>query len=204
MAKVKIGFNGLSVTEQIERARLIVTKMTGNSNFTTPNPSLATVSTAATALETAYNNSRGGDKTQMAIMRLRRKELLALMVQLGAYVQETSAGDEEVILSSGFDIVRPRTPKPEVAGEVRDVQVSDGSVSGAVKVTWQKADNAVIYVVMISMSADFANAEPKGITTKTQKEIDDLNAGTTYYVRVLALGRERAGPLSETVSIMVR
>ena len=56
MSRVKQGFSGLSVPEQVERARLIVTKTTGNASYTTPNPALADVSAAATALETAYKD----------------------------------------------------------------------------------------------------------------------------------------------------
>ena len=79
MSKVKMGFYGLSVPEQIERARHIHDEMTGNTNYTTPVPALTIVDGAITALETAYNNSRGRDKNEVAIMNLRRKELLVII-----------------------------------------------------------------------------------------------------------------------------
>src|SRR5437762_1048104 len=120
MARVKLGFSGLSVPAQIERGRSIVVEMSGNANFPTPNPALAGVTTAINALETAYNESRGRDKVKMDIMRLRRAEFLNLMRTLGAYVQETTAGDEEEILSSGFAVVT-RGPKPPV-GKILGLQ----------------------------------------------------------------------------------
>lgn len=199
-----MGFYGLTIPAQVERTRLITGKMTGNVNYTTPNPTLAAVDDAADELETAFNASRNLDKEKMAAMRLRRKELLALVVLLAGYVQTTSGGDEEKILSSGFDIRAQGLPKPVVAGEVTNLQVGDGSVNGSVLLNWDRAKNAVIYVIEVSTSSEFADGDYRGITTKTQKEIDELNSGTRYWIRVTALGREKAGNPSSPASILVR
>ncbi len=206
MAKVKIGFSGLSVPEQIERARSIVTKMTGNASYTTPSPALAVVTAAVNALETAYNLSRNRDTEKVAAMVLRRKEMLFQINQEGAYVQEASEGDAEKILSSGFSIVGTKTVHPDIAGEVHNVQLNDGSNSGKVRVDFDKASDAVIYVIEASKFADFSGDEEllKGVTTKTHKEISGLTVGTKYWVRVFGLGKEEVGPYSEPVSIIVR
>ncbi len=205
MSKVKMGFSNLSVPEQIERARQIVFKMTGNVNYTTPNPSLANMTAANDALEDAYNASRNRDKEKVAAMRLRRKELLFGISQLAAYVQQASDGNEEKILSSGFSVRGTNTPHPVIAGLVHDVQLSDGSKSGRVRVDWKKADDAVIYIVETapdsSAPLEFKTA---GVTTSLHKEIGDYTPGTKVWVRVTALGREEAGPASEPVSIIVR
>lgn len=204
MSKVKIGFSGLSVPSQIERARNIVTLMTGNPVYTTPNPTLPEITLAVNALETAYNESRNRDKTKMAIMRLRRKDMLYLMVQEASYVQDASGGDQEKILSSGYPVVGAKTPHPVIAGEVTNVRLSDGHVSGSIRIDWDKADNCVLYVILISLDIDFTKAEPKGITTKTHKEIGGLTVGTRYWIKIVPLGREEMGPMSEPVSILVR
>jgi len=204
MSKVKIGFSGLSVPNQIERGRNIVTKMTGNAAFTNPNTTLVDVTAAINALETAYNESRNRDKVKMVTMRLRRKEFLYLMVQEAAYVQQASGGDPEIILSSGFSVVGAKTPNPVTAGVVTNVRLSDGSVSGNVRIDWDKALYTVLYVVLISVDVDFTNPVPKGITTKTTKEIDGLTVGDRLWIKVLPLGREKMGQASEPVSILVR
>jgi len=204
MVIVKMGFRGLTVPAQIERTRLITSSMAGNVTYPTPSPALAAVNAAADALELAYNESRNGDKIKMAAMRLRRKELLALLVLLAGYVQTTSGGDEEKILGSGFGIRTKGVLKPVVAGDVTNLQLSDGEVSGSILINWNKADNAVIYVIEIAQDTDFKDSRFAGITTKTQKLVDELDKGTTYYVRVRALGRERAGNVTQPVSILVR
>ncbi len=204
MSKVKIGFAGLSVTEQIERARMILVKMTGNANFASPSPALTAVDDATTALETAYNESRGRDKVKVATMKLRRKELLFIMSQEAAYVQQASGGDMEKIQSSGFDVVKTKTTHSDTAGMVTNVRLSDGVSAGKIRVDFDKAENSIISVILIAHDAEFTDVEPKGITTKTHKEIGPFKPGEKIWVKVVALGREEAGTPSEPVNILVR
>ena len=49
--KVNLGLQNFSASEKVEFARGIVTAMTGNVNFTTPNPALSAVTLAATNLD---------------------------------------------------------------------------------------------------------------------------------------------------------
>ena len=56
----------------------------------------------------------------------------------------------------------------------------------------------------VAKNAEFNDSSFAGITTKTQKLVDELDKGTTYYVRVRALGREKAGNVTQPVSILVR
>src|SRR4051812_24225383 len=53
MLLAKLGFAQMTPTVKVSTARHIVDAMTGNPNFTTPNPSLASVTAAADALEAA-------------------------------------------------------------------------------------------------------------------------------------------------------
>ena len=54
MAQIKLNFSRLSIPEKIARARQIVTALTGNPHFTSPQPPLASITTAASELETAF------------------------------------------------------------------------------------------------------------------------------------------------------
>ena len=204
MSKVKIGFAGLSVPEQIERARHIKIRMTGNADFPAPSPTLLVVDDAINALETAYNESRGRDKNKVATMKLRRKEMLFIMSQEAAYVQQASGGELEKIQSSGFDVVKPKAPHSDTAGIVTNVRLSDGLSTGKIRVDFDKADNAIMYVILVAHDVDFTDMEPKGITTKTHKEIGPFKSGEKIWVKVVALGREEPGTPSEPVFILVR
>ena len=67
--QVSLKLATLSVPVKIERARHYVTVMTGNPNFITPAPTLASITTAVTILETAFNNAQAGGKALTALMR---------------------------------------------------------------------------------------------------------------------------------------
>jgi hypothetical protein len=185
MSKVKMGINGLPVPELIERAREITGSLAGNANFPTI-------------------DSRGRDKDKIAFMRVKVKALKFLLVQLAAYVQQASDGDETKILSSGFDVVPVRVPRPDTAGVVTNLRLYEGSNSGKIKADWNKADYAVIYIIEFSLTADFAISDSKGITTRSQKEIGDFTPGQRVWIRIVPLGRENPGPKSEPASIIVK
>ena len=200
MSKVKIGFSLLDVPKQVERSRLIQGALTGNASYATPVPSLATVKTATDNLETAYNESRGRDKNKIQIMKLRRAEMLALITQLAAYVQSTSGGDTEIILSSGFDIIVRGAPQPPV-GQVLNLRLSNGTVSGKVKALWDKVPGARLYVITASIDPlDMKLSEFKGVSTKTRFQIEGLTPGTKYWVRVAAIGKDGLGNWSDIAS----
>ncbi len=197
MSKIKIGFSTLDVPKQIERSRLIQTAMTGNASYATPVPSLATVKTATDNLEASYNESRGRDKNKVQIMKLRRAEMLALIIQLAAYVQSTSNGDKETILSSGFDVITRGVPQPPV-GQVLNLRVSKGTVSGTVKLLWDRMPGARVYVIEVSTDPFGPETfEPRGVSTKSRFELDKLKPGNKYWMRVAAIGLNGLGDWSD-------
>jgi hypothetical protein len=51
MAKVKLGLRELTPDERVDLANTIKTAMTGNANFTTPNPTLAAYGTLITTAQ---------------------------------------------------------------------------------------------------------------------------------------------------------
>jgi hypothetical protein len=69
MAKVKLGLKNLTRDQKIDQANTIKTAMTGNANFTTPNPTLASYGTLITTAQTklnAYNLLKAQTDTALA------------------------------------------------------------------------------------------------------------------------------------------
>lgn len=56
--KIKLDLFGKTVPGKIQFMRQVVTQMTGNANFTTPNPALATITTKVNTLETSFNTQQ--------------------------------------------------------------------------------------------------------------------------------------------------
>ncbi len=199
MSKIKIGFSGLTVVKQVERARNIHNSINGNLNFPSPLPLPAVFNTAINALETAWNESRNRDTVKIQIMKLRRAELLELVVQLAAYVQSTSNGDKEIILSSGFDVMQRGAPQPPM-GKVQNLRASNGTVLGSIKLLWDKMPNAKMYIIQISPNP-FTEETFKLVdgSTKTRFQIEGLTSAGKYWMRVAAFGKDGFGIWSDLV-----
>src|SRR5258706_6089014 len=117
MAQVKVGIATLPDADKIQYARQIVLDMTGNPNFTTPAPTLASVGTAATLLETNYNaaqTARQVAKSKTQAQDAAAAALLLLVSQLANYGENTSGGGPTKNTSSGFAGGQPPTRAPPV------------------------------------------------------------------------------------------
>src|SRR2546430_7608479 len=99
-AKVNIGFSRTPDSELDERAKGIIEKLTGNGDFPTPSPTLATVQTALDDYSKALGMQRGQARTDTT--RVRRATLEDLLQKLGTYVNTTADGDESKLINSGF------------------------------------------------------------------------------------------------------
>jgi hypothetical protein len=99
------------------------------------------------------------------------------------------------------------TPHSVTAGMVNNVQVEDGSAEGKAVVSFDKADDAVIYLIEAALSVSpfpGPQFEQKGYCTKTKREISGLNPTSSYLIRVTAIGREEMGAHSNAVTYIAR
>ena len=100
-AKVKIDvYMSLNIPGKIQYARDRVIDMTGNPNFTTPNPPLLVVKGAADDLETKYNLAQGGGPADTTAQNAAELVLDDLMRKEAAYVDSVADGNT-VIITSG-------------------------------------------------------------------------------------------------------
>jgi len=191
MAKLKMGFSRLTTLAKIERFQTIIGLMTGNVNFTSPNPTLANCALAKDAARTAYDNSRDGGRLLTAILRQRMKEMMALVNQLAAYVENVAGGDALIILSSGFDVVQ-RGDAPPV-GQVVGIRTQNGISLGSISVVWDKVPSAGAYVVEISETSAAGPFQFYRVALKASMDLTGLVPGKTYWIRIYAVGRFEDG-----------
>lgn len=191
-AKVSMNLARLNVPAKIEKARQIVSAMTGNPLFTTPLPSLATVTAAATALETAFTNAQDGGKSKTAIMYDKEKLLDDLLSRLGHYVEDTSAGSASAILSAGMDVKNSSTPAGQLPAPT-GVSAETGETEGNIVLRWDPVKNAAGYVVQINTPAE-ESVRPIlvwtqiGLPTKAKFIAGGLSPGVKYTFRVSTIG----------------
>jgi len=198
MARIKLGLSGINVSDSLAKAVHVITQMTGKPVFATPTPPLSDVQAAVDALTAAAEAAANGDSVKIATRNLRKSELLSLLRRLGAYVQSISGGDEEIILSSGFEVVEEGNPKPPLVPASNVTAVVSDEV-GSIEVTWNKLDGARSYVVEMNGSDPLNETlwAPVGYTTAAKFTKGGLQTGHVYWFRVRGIGPRGLGPPSD-------
>lgn len=203
MALVKVGTAKMSDPDKIQFARQIVTQMTGNTNFTTPDPGLASITTAADALETAYNDAQTAQAQARAATSTQQDAsdaLDLLLSQEGNYVENASGGDQAIIESSGFNVRNvPAGPIGDLPAPA-DVDITPNENAGTVNMRWEKVRGAYSYIVEKAVDAPTLSWSTALNCTKTRVVVNTMASGTKYWFRVAGVGAAGQGAWSDPIS----
>ena len=204
MSTVKLGLAELTIEEKIQLAANIDKALTGNANFPTPNPTLASLKTAASALGTKAAFAADIRKqSQIATLAQDTAEdaLDAALTTLGSYVETTSGGDEAKILSAGMAVKAAATaagllPAPG------PVAATTGDGAGEVDLVWPRLTGAKSFVIQHAADPAAPDGDWKFATTSTKSSatVTGLVGGTRYWFRVAATGSAGQSPWSSPVT----
>ncbi len=200
MAKVKLNLNALSIADLIQRGTDIKTAMTGNANFTTPIPPLATITTQVTTLTTSNNTYETGalaQKTNLTNRDNAAAALIAGLTQLGGYVEAASAGDEAKIHSAGMGVRGARGPAG-VPAQAMNLSLTAGDNEGELDAQWDPVANVKSYDIQTSPEPITGTSwTSKPSVTKSKAVLMGLPSGTRVNVRVRAVGSGGTGAWSD-------
>ena len=204
MSKVKSGSVRMTVPQKIQFARQIVLDMTGNANFATPAPALASLTAAAAALEASYNTAQATRqlaKSQTSDQDAKAAQLDALLAHEADYVNSTANGDEVKIESSGFSVKNPPTPIGAL-DMVTNLSVAPSQHQGSANLKWKKLRGATAYAIERAAHAPGALAwTGAAMLTKSKASLNTMTSGQKYWFRVAGVGAAGPGPWSEPVSL---
>ncbi len=179
----------------------VVAGMTGNKAFPTPTPALADVIAARdayTAAVTAGLDSRLGRSNRQKT----RAALVAVLRQLAHYVEDTSAGDRTVLMSSGFPLQKNRAPVGPLPAPMQ-VRIVKGKTSGTAIARCRRLDKARAYQWRIAPAATPTAWLPVVTTFAAHAQFEGLTPTTFYVVQVCVVGTAGAGDWSETATVLV-
>lgn len=199
--KIKLDLASLAVPDKVQFIRQVVTKLTGNADFTTPTPTLASITTKVNGLETAYNtqqNAQQAAKTATTNLGTAEAAADAALNSLANYVEETSGGDQAKIEGAGMSVRAGKTPTTSLPAP-GNFAVSTGDNEGDLDAQWDPVPKAKNYEVQISddppTNTSWAYAKT---TTKSKTTISGLPSGAKKWLRARALGpKEITSPWSD-------
>jgi hypothetical protein len=205
-AKAYLNLTKANTGKVREKAASIVVKMTGNTTFTTPSPTLASITTQADLVKIKQAEQDAAFTTYKQKTKevdIEKDNLLNLLDTEASYVENIANGDETKIMSAGFDVRKASTPVGEVDAP-KGLLATEGKKTGEILCTWKTVKGAKSYNV--EHNADITNAETWKFAmsvTKATCTLTDLESGSRIWVRVLALGAAGEGPWSDVATKIV-
>jgi hypothetical protein len=189
-----------AVSVLITFLRNLVTQLTGNPSFPTPNPTLVVVTDAVDDLDAKTQAAMNGGRVERAARRASRAAALSLARQLGNYVESQSNGSLESLLSSGFNAVRAASP-PRVPLTPGNPRLAYTDVSGQLMFRFIGDNNARNFSVQHAENPEGPWTDV-GLHTSTRVPIPGLTPGNVYYSRARAHGAAGSSDWCTPVSKM--
>ncbi|MBI1769502.1 MAG: fibronectin type III domain-containing protein [Bacteroidetes bacterium] len=197
---VKMGLSQMPIEKKIVKTRFIVASMTGNANFGTPSPTLATITTNVNALEAASIAAKGGGKDDTANMRAKEAVLDLSLKLLGYYVEGIASANpanaEAIILSAGMDV------RGKGGNFARGFEVSATGNIGEVRLQREGVSRGSYeYQMSIDISTD-ANWQRIYSGTRARIVMSGLVSGTRYYFRAAGIDKNGLSPWSSVKTMI--
>lgn len=166
-----------------------LTRMTGNLNFTDPSPLPAEMLAAYTAFQQKCASTSAAYAAYLDEVAGRdesRVFLETMMRRRAAYVQDTSNGNRQVILSSGLEVNNSPVPVGVLPPPTM-LHAELNGTAGVIRLTWIPIARARGYLVQCSRDVTPRVWELEGSTGKARFE-KQFVLGETYVFRVATQG----------------
>ena len=193
--KIKLDLQGITVPDKVQFIRQIITKLTGNANFPTTNPTLTALGTLADNLQTAFNKQQTDQqtaKTSTTALGTAEDAADAGLNSLANNVEEVSGGNKEKIESSGLNVRAPRTPTTSLDAP-QNLAVTAGDDEGELDLVWEPNKKATGGFEIQTSIDPFTSTSWQHADNSTSSKISltGLPSGTKVWVRVRALGPKK-------------
>jgi len=200
--RVSRAFSTLRAALLLLFGRNVVTMMTGNPAFTTPFPTLASLTAALDTLETTAEAALDRSNVAIANRNAAYAAILSILRQLAAYVESHSVDDVAVLISSGFQPVKGATPIGPLQTPYTAI-LRQGPTSGSIAARTPKVRGAYSYNWRVALASTPTVFLAEAQTTASRYVFEGLTPGQTYIVQVSAVGAAGETSWSAPTSTMI-
>lgn len=206
MAKILRNWSRLNRQGRVDAASLVKTKLTGNADVPTPNPSLAALGAAIDDAQAAIGAVAQMEQ-DLATLRSGRDTkidaLVALLAQEASTVEGATAGEESKLLGAGFEVVQAPVPVGPLPAP-QDLRSSAGDNDGELNNVCDAVPGAAAYEWHTSSNPNDPSLwVARATTTKSSVTLSGLPSGERCWSRVRAHGAAGPGAWSDVAGKMV-
>ncbi len=224
--KVSLAFLKLPIPQKIQKGRYIVSQMTGNATYPTPNPDLLTVTGNINTLETKHEAASDGGKSKKLQQQTAEDNFDTIFRELAIYVEDESKGDGEKITSAGFDLEKAREAATHL-GAIQGLKSEPGKNEGEIDLKFKPLKGTKTKIVQMkeevaqggtTQPGNPTNPGSPGTTpaatsvwitldepvTKSRHTVKNLKSGTKYSFRVAGVNSKGRGDWSDITICVAR
>jgi hypothetical protein len=187
-----LGFTKLSDADLLARANAVHAGMARNPAYPNSPVDLATFKAAINNYAAAITAALDGSKKAIADREKQRDQLIAMLRQLGHYVEAACNDDMTVLLSSGFEAASwTRTPPQPLAQPsiVRVDQGNTGQLLVNIKTVPRARSYELRYAALENGGTPGAWTTTILVAAKQAAPIHNLTPGTIYSFQVRAINK---------------
>jgi hypothetical protein len=198
MAQIAFTLKKKNLDQKLLLSANLVSSMTGNANFNTPNPPLADLTSKASAIAAKRSAIAAAEADLVELeeqLDQLEREHDALITSLGKYIENITAGDAAKIASSGA----PLKGQPEAIGELpapTNLRATGGDLDGEADCMWDPVNGANSYIAECASNA-IGPWTQVYVGKKSRCTAGGLASGQLYYFRVRAVGAAGPGQWSD-------
>jgi hypothetical protein len=198
MKKVIIDYGKKTAVKVVSLARTAVVKLTVNANFPDLPVLLANITAQAVRTENAITAAADKSRTALAVLRAEKETLAEMLRTTAEYVNTTAAGNEAVLLTSGFEISKtPETNQQPTA--ITGIEAFYTNIAGTIRLLWKGSRHVRYFNVF--MSVDNGQTWTMLNTVIGRRLlVEQLVSGTRYQFKVIPVGVAGVGPASDIAS----
>ena len=200
--KLNSGFSKLADDEFDNKAQSILAALTGNANFPSPTPALASITTQLTEYQAALAMQPG--QARDAQVAATRVALSASLDKLARNLELTANVTDAQLATSGFDLRKVPVFSGETVAAPGNVRLKQTGVSGVVQVMCDAVPRASAYELQYTQTPNDGPWADGGTFASTRGiGITGLTRGKDYWARVRAVGTSGPGPWSDPATTLV-
>lgn len=190
-AKVKMGLGQLSNAQLVPYIQNHITLMTGNAYYPLPAPPAVSFLALFTAYETSVAAATAAESARRDAVATRDQNYAAMISAMntrGSYVQSTSNGNRQAILSSGLGVQNSRTPVGVLPAPLA-LRVDLNGTVGKMILNWAAVPRARSYLMECAIASQSPlNWNLMEVGPKPTLTLNGMIVGTEYVFRIAAVG----------------